>query len=293
MTIDDRIARVETSVRKLAGAGAQPAPRASLSQAMADGSLPLELAALFQIANGLTLDEADIWDLDDTLDYAGRAAIARDYPGAAAFGWNRSDVVLVLDAADTMHCGPGAILAVDSVYPGPESAVLCAPDLGAFLAAATAGHRPWRGVRIIDQQASDLARLIAARPDRVDALLPMPEQERLATIVRREVVPGAELAAYLSIANGLRFARSGLRIAGAGELSPVPGSLGPDGVPGAILIGRAASGEELIVTTPASRRPSDLVLQRRPGGDLQTAPSFGRLLPVLIGWIASDAENAP
>jgi hypothetical protein len=293
MSIERRMASVEAATRRLAGPAASAAPRGLLSRAMADGRIPLELAALYQISNGLTLDEVDIWDLDDALNYAGLQAVAQEYPGAAAFGWNRSDVVLILDAADTMHCGAGAVLAVDSVYPGPESAVLCAPDLGSFLDAAKAGHRPWRGPRVVDRQAAELARIIAERPSRVDALLPLPEAARTAAIAAREVVPGAELQAYLGIANGLRFTRTGLRIAGAADLSAVPGSARPDGVPGAIRIGRAASGEELVVTVIGSGRPSDLVLQLRPGGDLQAAPSFGRLLPVLIGWIASDAENAP
>jgi hypothetical protein len=289
MTLEQRLAHVAAAVARLAGK-ARPAPRALLAPAMADGRVPLELATLYQAANGLILDECEIWDLADTLDHTGRAAIAREYPGGAAFGWNRSDRVLVLDAADTMHAGAGAVLAVDSVYAGPESAVLCAADLGSFLDAAAPGNRPWRAPRLIDQQAGRLAQQIAQRPDRVDARPPLAPAQLAATLAARGLAPADQLRACLEIADGLRFARTGLQIAGAADLAQVPG---PVGAVGAIRIGRVAGGPDLVVTTAGGARPSDLVLQLFPGGDLLSAPSFGRLLPVLTGWIESDAENAP
>ncbi|PJR10707.1 hypothetical protein [Sinorhizobium meliloti] len=293
MTIETRIANVEAAVKRLAGPAARPAARSQLAMAMADGSVPLELAVLYQVTDGLILNEAEIWDLGDTLGYAGRVAVTREYPLGVAFGWNRSDVVFVLDAGDTMHAGAGSVLAVDSVYTGPESAVHCAPDLGSFLEAVSRGERPWRAARLIDRQAAKLAQLISHYTDRVDARPPLPEATLAAAIASREVSPGAELLAFLGIANGLRFTRTGLEIAGAADLAPVPGIRRPDGAPGAIRVGRVAKGPELIVTAPGWARPSDLVLQLAHGGDPLEAPSFGRLLPVLIGWIGSDAENAP
>lgn len=293
MSVEARIARSRQAAGALADPGHHPADRAILAQAMADGSLPVELAALYQIADGLILPGADVWDLPDLLSYAGRSAIARDYPGAAAFGDNRSDKVFVLDAADTMHGGPGAVLAVDSVYTGPESAVLCAPDLARFLELLHQGERPWRGPKLVDVQAAQLAELIARRPDRVDARPPLDPEECARRIARREVAPGAELLAFLAVADGLRFARTGLVIGGAGELVPQPGSRRPDGMPWLIRLGTVPDGPDLVVTAPGGPRPSDLVLQLACGADPMAAPSFGRLLPVLIGWIASDAENAP
>lgn len=293
MSVEARIARIRKAVQALAGPAPRPADRSALARAMADGSLPVELGALYQITDGLVLPEADVWDLPDLLGFAGRDPIARNYPGGAAFGGNRADRVFVLDAADTMHAGPGAVLSVDSTYPGPESAVLCTPDLARFLDLARAGQTPWRGPKLVDVQAAQLAELIARRPDRVDARAPLPPAERMARIARAEVAPGAELLAFLSIADGLRFARSGLVIAGAAELAPLPGGRLADGRPWLIRIGRVPKGPDLVVTAPGGPRPSDLVLQLAPGGDPQAAPSFGRLLPTLIGWIASDAENAP
>lgn len=293
MTVDERIAAVGAALDGMERRTASPAPRPALAHAMADGRVPPELGALYQASDGLSLDEGEVWDLADMLDFSGRERIAREYPGGAAFGWNRSDVVFVLDAEGSMHAGAGAVLGVDSVYPGPESAVLCAPDLGSFVTGVAAGARPWRAPRLIRQQATQLAELIALRPDRVDARPPLSPDDRAAALAMREVDPGPELRALLEMSDGLRFARSGLTIAGARELSAYPGLRRADGAAAAIRIGRIADGPDLVVTTAGAPRPTDLVLQVRPDTDPLAAPAFGRLLPVLAGWIASDAENAP
>lgn len=288
-----RVAAAGAEAARLAGPTARPVPRERLLRPMADGLIPPELGAVFQHVDGLSLDECDVWDIADTLAFSGAAAIAREYPGGVVFGWNRADVLLMIDAGDSLHAGAGAIIGLDKIYFEPGTAVVCAPDLAAFLAEAAPGRHPWRGETQMQRQGREFAGLLNMHRDRVDSRPPLTGEEVVAAAARAEVQLTDGLMELYRITGGLRFARSGLLIEGPQGLRPVPGSARADGVPAAIRIGGLPNGPDLVLTVPGGERPSELVLQWRPGTDYRSSPAFGRLFPTLIGWIGSDAENAP
>lgn len=280
-------------VDALAPAGARPAAREPLALALADGRIPLELGVLYQRADGLTLDSIDVFDLQDALEWSGTRELAREFPGAAVFGWDRAGYVFFIDAADSLHRGGGVVFAVDKVYLAPHTCVPCAPDLATFLAGTAAGETPWRGVRLLDEQVARLRELLRVRSDRVDTRPPLPGDRLFATVAARGVELTFGLAAFYGVVDGMRFVRTGLVIDGAGTLEPVLSTRRADGTFGAIWFGSVPRGPRLAVSAADWDRPSDLVLQLSDGADPVSAPAYGRLFDTLNGWLASDADNAP
>lgn len=270
-----------------------PVEQASIPQialAQATGELTPELAQILRQSYGLELPEIDIFGFEEAREHPAWSMVRSVFPGGVLIGWDRSSELFFIDAENSMHEGPGAVFAVDKVYLEASTVRLIAADLTEFLDMAAEAAPHWQLPFHVDTLIGKLRRAIETHPERIDArpgLGRLAIADRLAT---RDIVLAGTYAAFLEVANGMRFVRSGLEIFSIDQLRPVD-----DTKPSRLLLcgqdtKRAIN---LVITGPGLSRPGDLLLQMDKRADLASAPSYGRFLPTVIGWIESEASERP
>lgn len=277
--------RIRTFARRHVPPHPAPVARRDLALAVAMGRITPELAALYGVHDGLMLDQCDIFDVKEMMEHPAQDAIRRAFPGAVMFGWDRSGYLFFVDAQNSMYRGAGAIFAVDKVYIEPATCLLCAPDLASFLEATETGRMPWFGPRLIDEQTKALREAIVQNPDRVDTRPGGIPQDIAQAAEAAGVHLGRGYIALLQISDGLLFPQSGLTIFGRDQVGPVR-----KGDTGYCRFGTGPNGITLAVTSEATARPADLVLQMS-GEDLGSARALGRVLDVVTHWITEGPDD--
>lgn len=277
--------RIRTFARKHVPPHPAPAVRRDLALAVAMGRITPQLATLYEVHDGLMLDQCDIFDVKEMMEHPAQSAIRRAFPGAVMFGWDRSGYMFFVDAQNSMYRGAGAIFAVDKVYIEPATCLLCAPDLASFLEATETGRMPWFGPRLIDQQTTALREAIAQHPDRVDTRPGGTPQDIAQAAEAAGVHLGRGYIALLQISDGFLFPQSGVTVFGRDRLGPVR-----KGDTGHCRFGTGPNGITLAITSEATARPADLVLQMS-GEDIASARALGRVLDVVTHWITEGTDD--
>lgn len=263
---------------------------AAISLALANGELTPELARILSETYGLELTDTDIFGFEEAREHPAWDRIRAQFPGSVLFGWNRSSEVFFIDAEDSLHEGAGAVFAVDKSYIEPATVRLLAPELLTFLRNASSDLPDWSQPFQMDVLIERLRMAIQSHPDRIDARPGLGRHEIADRTAARGMVLAGTYSAFLEIANGMRFVRSGLEIFGLDELTPI----GEENPARLFLCGRDRQREiTLAITGNGLARPSDLLLQMGASENLISAPSYGRVLNTLIAWIESEAEVRP
>lgn len=121
-----------------------PAPAELLASARDRGWLNPSLETLYGLVDGVSFGTGELWNLEDVLDSAWVERCNTAFPGGVVIGGNGSDIVFVVDAADSLGRGPGAVFGVDKVYFEAATAKFCGKNLGTLLSALQADEKPWR-----------------------------------------------------------------------------------------------------------------------------------------------------
>lgn len=261
-----------------------------IALALANGELTSELAEILRITYGIELPTTDLFGFEEARNHPAWSAIRHEFPGGVLIGWNRASELFFVDAGDTLHAGAGAVFAVDKVYVEPSSVRLIAPDLATFLELASAQQPDLSQPYYTDALTDRLRTVIETYPERVDAGPPLGRFAIADKAAARNLILPGTYAAFLEVANGLRFVRSGLEIFSLEQLGPI----GTERPARLLHCGHDEKRKvDLAITAKGLSRPSDLLLQMGASDDLASAPSYGRLLNTLIEWIESDAEERP
>ena len=281
---------VETRVANFARQHLPPVPRAvertTLVSALALGHITPALASLFAQQDGLMVSMLDVFDLSEARQHAANPAIQSAFPGAVLFGWDRSGYLFFEDAKNSMDRGAGAIFAVDKIYIGPGTCILCALDLASFLEASVDDRPPWFAPRLIDQQTKALRHALAEHPERVETRPPKSPAEIAEGAQQAGVALGAGHLALLSISDGLLFPATGQEVFGVQDLQALP-------FDGFSRFGTAPSQPLLAITGLGANRPVDLVLEMTVETDAAASPSLGRVLDVVTRWVRGTDEGVP
>lgn len=277
--------RVKSFARRHVPPRPAPVARRDLALAVAMGRITPELAALYEVHDGLMLDQCDIFDVKEMMEHPAQATIGRAFPGAVMFGWDRSGYLFFIDAQNSMYRGAGAVFAVDKVYIEPATCLLCAPDLASFLEATETCRMPWFGPRLIDQQIMALRDAIAQHHHRVDTRPGGTAQEIAQAALTAGVHLGRGHIALLQISDGILLPQSGVTVFGRDQLGPVK-----EGDPRHCRFGKVPGGRTLAITSQGTARPADLVLLKA-SDDLASARALGRVLDVVTRWITEGTDD--
>jgi hypothetical protein len=273
----------------------EPEPASSpeaivLAQAALEHHLPIQLLALYQIANGATVYPVDIFSIRELINV--NRGIHPALPSAVFCAGDGADGFFFIDDDGRLGEGTGAVFWIDRGFIVPTAARPCAPDLFTFLKDVATGKQAW-----LDVEGSlgkrQIQAMLAALKLHSDRWLGRPGADPVRIYESGSRVGAAipeSLESLLSMSDGMLIPNANIEIWPVAQIEPVAGLEIQPGMPQALWFAEDRQARRYAITLLGGRTPySNEVVgagpQEATAESFLKVPLLGSLPNLVLNWL--------